>query len=474
MIIAENIVDFNSLEKEIYKKCCEAGREMIKSMLERLDDKLMQERDRTVYRHKGKRKTTLKTIMGEVEYERAIYAVKGEDGTKRHVFLLDELLGFEKIGFMSELLTEIITKASCEMPYRKAAETIGEMTGQTISHTGVWNVTQAAGQKVDEKERHAAKLAKVNKGVGREEAKLLFEEQDGIWLNLQGKDREKIGKSTEMKIAIAYTGAKKTGKDRYNLVGKVACANFENSSKFYDRKEGVIAETYNIDEIEMRILNGDGANWIKRSITDENVHYQLDTYHRNQAIMKYVGNPDARKLILKLLYSKQIDDLLDVIEAYSNSTEDPKEKENFITLLTYFKNNKDGLTSYKRRELDLPPSSEDDVIYRSCGAMESNVFSIIGRRMKRRRTNWSINGGNNLARLLTLKSTGKLSETLRNLVTCVLPVKYEEEIQTTFSAAQIPQFVGKGWNGFKQANISNSPQWVKNISAFKPLYDLNF
>jgi len=58
---------------------------------------------------------------------------------------------------------------------------------------------------------------------------LLFEEQDGIHIKLQGKDRKTHGSGKEMKVAIAYDGAKKTGKKRYELTNKVACANFANA-----------------------------------------------------------------------------------------------------------------------------------------------------------------------------------------------------------------------------------------------------
>jgi hypothetical protein len=370
---------------------------------------------------------------------------------------------------MSDLLAEKIAETSCELSYRKTAQTVSELTGQTISHTGAWNVVQAIGEKLDEKEQRAAVRAKNNEGIGQIETKLLFEEQDGVYLTLQGKDRKKLGKSAEMKIAIAYTGAKKTGKKRYNLVGKVACANFDGISKFYDRKEGVIAENYNVDEIEMRILNGDGANWIKRSLMDDTVHYQLDTFHRNKAVLQHVSGPDARKLIFKLIYSKQIDILFDVLEAYANSTEDEKERENYLQLLNYFKNNKDGLISYKRRGLNLPPAPEC-LEYRGCGAMESNVYTIISHRMKHRRANWSIQGGNNLAKLLTLKATGKLSEALSGLASIVLSERYAEKVQTVLTPAKIPQRIGKGYNGFAHAEIPASQQWMKDLFAMRPIF----
>jgi Uncharacterised protein family (UPF0236). len=83
MIVAENRIDFNSLEKEICRKCYELGRMALKAQLEKWDCELMVARDRTVYRHKGQKKTVIKTIMGEVEYQRAIYERTNEDGTKK-------------------------------------------------------------------------------------------------------------------------------------------------------------------------------------------------------------------------------------------------------------------------------------------------------------------------------------------------------------------------------------------------------
>ncbi len=55
-----------------------------------------------------------------------------------------------------------------------------------------------------------------------------------------------------------------------------------------------------------------------------------------------------RKEIFRLLYSKNIDDLLVYIEALSNSVEDEKEREKLITLHTYFTTNKDGLIDFLR------------------------------------------------------------------------------------------------------------------------------
>jgi len=470
MIVAEKAVDFKSLEQEIFKIVCGWGCELLKQALEHYDNVLMLERDRRVYRHKGQRKTAIKTVMGTMEYSRSVYQRKNEDGTKSCVFLLDELLGKERSGLMSGNLAELVTVAACESSYRSAARAVSEMTGQTISHQAVWGVVQELGERVDAQESRAARLAVANKGTGKLESPVLFEEQDGVWLPLQGKSRKQYGPKREMKLAIAYDGAKKTGKKRYELTNKVACANFESAGKFQKRKEGVIANTYNVDEIETRLLNVDGAEWIKGAAADENTHFQLDPFHRNKAIIMYVNNSDMRKEIFRLLYSKQIDLLLEYIEALSNSVEREEERQNLLALLTYFTNNKDGLVPCNRQGLNLPQPPEG-VEYGRMGCMESNVFTLVGNRMKGRRACWSIDGGNNLARLLCLKATQKLSDALQSLTSVVLPEKYAEEIRI-LTPAKVAKSVGKGYNGFSQAApcpATPEYKWLREIGSLHSL-----
>jgi len=442
---------------------------MMSSQLEDWDTELMESRDKIRYRHRGKDKNTIKTAIGEVEYYRVRYDIIDNGIKTGSVYLLDEAIGITGSGKFSELMSELIVTACCEGSYRDAAREVREMTGQTISQMSAWNVVQAVGKQINRQELHSARLAAKGKGIGMLEVPVLHEEQDGIWLKLQGKDRKRHGISKEMKLAIAYDGAKQTGKDRYELTNKTACAGFESIEKFFKRKEGMIAATYNVDEIEMRLLGGDGAKWIRRSEIDETVHYQLDTYHRNRAIMQYVSDVDARKNITKILYSKDIDFLLTVIQAYADSTMDEIEKNNYQQLHTYFTSNKDGLVPIHRRGLNIPEAPKGKV-YRRLGAMESNVFTIIGNRMKGRRACWSIKGGNNLARLLCLKHTNRLSGFMAHLSRCVIPEQYSEEISVKASATEFLKDVGKGYNGFKQTLIPSNQKWFKGIAVIKPIY----
>ena len=466
MSVTENTIDFNSLEKEIFKKCCESGCELLKTILEKYDDELSESRDKSAYRHKGPRKTTVKTIMGEVEYSRIIYKTTLEDGAKKYIYLLDEAMGINGSGFMSGLLSELIIKTACESTFRATSRVISETTGQTISHAAAWNVVQETGKRIDIQEENAACAAAGGKGKGTLETPILFEEMDGIWLSLQGKSREEFGKNREMKLSIAYDGAEEKGGKRYQLTNKAACAGFLPAGAFMRRKEGIIAGTCNTDEIKIRLLNGDGASWIKRGITDDTVHFQLDQYHINEAIRKYVKNKEMQKMITGYLYAKKIDDMLKCISLLADSVSDDDEEDNLLSLHDFFSNNKNGLIPCHRRGLPIPPPPEGKV-YRRMGAMESNVFTLVGNRMKGRRFSWSIDGGNNMARLLCLKAAGKLSDTLQSLTRVVLPEKYAEEVIAGLSAAKVAGSAGNGYDGYHKSSAPSTPEykWLRSMGA---------
>ena len=66
-IVNEKGLTFKDFEIKIFQEACRVCREYTKTFLESYDRKLMQERDKKAYRNKGGRKTTVKTLFGEVE-----------------------------------------------------------------------------------------------------------------------------------------------------------------------------------------------------------------------------------------------------------------------------------------------------------------------------------------------------------------------------------------------------------------------
>ena len=447
-MLYENGLTFKDFEEKTFKMICKFGQEYTRDFLERYDTYLMETRDKAAYRNKGKKKTTVKTVYGEVEYERRVYQVTREDGLSKFVFLLDEQLEISGVGLISINMAEQMVSNITEMSYRETAEKITEMTGQCISAMGVWNVIQALGEKVCEDEQKLVKAHKKGLVKGEKEAPVLFEETDGVYVKLQ---REK-NKKGEIKVGIAYDGWKETGKDRYALDGKVVVAGFSNSKEFQDYREATIAQTYNLDETDIRIMNADGAEWVK-NISEWDTVFQLDPFHKNKAIRENIPYPRFVNDIHIYLKEHNLDGMFEYLEIYKNSLTDEDEIEKADRLITYFKNNKEGLIPYNERNLKLP-ENEEGLKYRNMGTMENHVWSVIAKRMKHNHTSWSIKGGNNLAKILAKKCSGKLNEVALKLKMPRFEMSALKQIEKEMlTAAKVKSKTGKGYEYPVKGNL---------------------
>ena len=454
LMITEELLTFKELEEKIFKAVCQIAVLITIRILKIYDAHLMVHRDRTKYRHKGLRQTSIKTLFGEVTFKRVIYRTKDEDGNIRYVYLLDEALGLENVGLLSENYVEKLASGITTKSYRNCAKEISETTGQSISAMGVWNVVQALGEKVCEEEENLVKQHKAGHLPGKKIVPVIFEESDGVNLRLQGEDRKesKNGKA-EMKAAVAYAGWRDEGSGRYRLEGKVVFAGFEKSKDFHRKREAKIAQEYNTDEAVYRILNGDGASWIKK-VPDRDTVFQLDVFHRNEAVREKLAHKEAQEAIFEYLKQRDIAGMFEYLETYRNSLSEDDEINKVKELETYFRNNEDGLIPYQERGLDLP-ESPDGLLYRNLGTMEGNNWSILASRLKHNHRSWSKRGANNLSKILAKKSEGKLDEVTRWMETPVFEVPMvEEEIGGILSAAKSPEREGKGYEPAIRGSIA--------------------
>lgn len=444
-IIKEKGITFKELEKNIFDYICRFGQEMAKEVLETYDRYLMKNRDKAVYRHKGLRESTIKTLFGEVSYQRALYRTVREDGSVDHVFLLDETLQMDNVGLITRNLAEKLVQGITEMSYRECAEKVTEMTGQSISPMGVWNVIQALGEEVCQEEKELVKEHKEGHIQGEIEVPVLFEEADGVYLRLQGKDRKKTkdGKA-EMKVGIAYDGWKKAGKDRYLLQDKVVVAGFSKAKDFHDYREAAIAEKFNLTEVDVRILNADGASWIKK-VKDKSTCFQLDPFHRNKAIREKIHDKRAREAVDSYLEEKDLDGMFEYLEIYRDSLSEEAEIEEVRDLIRYFSNNREGLVPYQEQDIELPEHPKG-YEYRTMGTMENHVWSVIAKRMKRGHRTWSLAGGNHLAKILAKKCSGRLHEVTERLQRAIFEEEKIEEIkEEILMSGQVAKRIGKGY-----------------------------
>lgn len=461
-IVAEELVSFKELEKKIFNYVCELAREITQIMLESYDDELAQERNKKLYRDKGRRDTSIKTVYGEVTYSRRVYQTVNEEGQKVYVHLLDEAMHMDKIGLISTNLAEKIALTITESPYRVTADIINETCGQSISAQGVWNLIQQLGERIDEEENHAVKQMNADQATGTRIIPVLFEEMDGVWLHMQDEHHKKI-KKQEMKIFTMYEGwdAEKEKENRSTLVGKYMLAGMEDSTSFHEKREACIRQKYDADEIEQRILNGDGGSWIKEPYDPDTI-FQLDRYHIYQEILRKIKDKRAQQNIRKLFENEEIEEMLEYIEAYANSVENPDENDKKSKyareLLKYLSNNKHGLLPYDKQGKNIP-DPQKGLIYKHMGVQENQNCTVITMRMKHRRMRWSKSGANNLAKVLYRRENKELINTIDRYTDGLIFNMQMREVIETLSAAKTPKKEGKG-----------NP-YAETIKAHMPLLD---
>lgn len=370
-----------------------------------------------------------------------------ENGERAYVYLLDEAMQMDKIGLISTNLAEKLAMTVTESPYRVTAEIINSTCGQSISAGGVWNVIQRLGERISEEEEYAVKQMNADRAEGKKEIPVLFEEMDGVWLNMQDGHHKKM-KKQEMKVFTMYEGwdAESEKQNRSILVEKTMLAGMEKSREFHEKREACIRKKYDADEIGQRILNGDGGSWINEPY-DPDVIFQLDRYHVYQEILRKISDRKAQKEILELFDADKLDEMLEYIQIYAASVESPDEKDRksqkALELYKYLDNNREGLLPYDRRGIRIAEPPEG-MIYKGMGVQESQNCTVITLRMKHRRMRWSVNGANNLAKALYRKENKELIETIDRYTDGLVFTKQMQEIVETLSAAKAPKKDGKG------------------------------
>lgn len=207
MISNEN-AKFNMLEEKIYLGMCMKGLEILKEILEKVDEEILElYKGNPLFEVHDITETTVKTIMGDCKYKRRRwYEYKNCKGKKVRVgqrYFLDELLEIKFCGTYSKSFVDIIIEAftNCNS-YRETANVIEKITNETVSYSQVRNIVLELGKQLMEQEEEIIKANKEEKLIPEEqrEVPMLFGETDGMFVSLQGKDKEKV---IEKKIETA-------------------------------------------------------------------------------------------------------------------------------------------------------------------------------------------------------------------------------------------------------------------------------
>lgn len=460
-IVTEEEIKFNDLEKKIFKFVCNFGCLILKLILESYDKKIMKDRDKKKYRHKGLRKNTIKTIMGEVEYQRAMYEME-EKGIRKTVYLLDEKLHINVNGKVSEnLIEKVVEIVPITDAYRKAETVLTETTNARLSFEWIRKLTLDVGDKITTREKEERKLLNKRQLIaGLKQITALFEEADGLWINLQGKDRkkrlekqeEKCKKEnkeinprqkvkTELKLHVMYEGWKKDDK-RHTLVNKQCIAGIMKPKEIKELRDARVFEQYDEKNIKLRVTNGDGAKWTK-GITAKGGIYQKDEFHIMQEIVRDVPK-EYRNIIKELVKTKQYEKIQPAIGGLKYELGGECEAIKKLNKLQSYLSS--GLERYQ--DLAEIPEAPKGIEYRNMGTQESQIFSKLEKRFCSGRKGFSEHGANALAKVCVLSEKFSLEdiETPIPIDTSVEDwikeieenVKKNKKLKDSFLAAETP------------------------------------
>ena len=270
--------------------------------------------------------------------------------------------------------------------------------------------------------KEKSRMTKEQLIAGMKEITALFEEADGIWINLQGKDRkERLEKNkkkaekenkefnpkmkikTELKLHVMYEGWKKDD-PRHGLVNKQYIAGIMKPKEIAALRDARVHQKYDESKIKLRVVNGDGAKWTK-GITSKDGIYQKDQFHIMQEIVRDVPK-EYRNIMSELVKIKQFNKIPTVINELKYELGGEYDAVNRLNKLQSYLSN--DLARYQ--DLVEVPEAPKGIEYRNMGTQESQIFSKLKKRFCSGRKAFSIHGANALSKICVLSEKIKMDD----------------------------------------------------------------
>ena len=83
---------------------------------------------------------------------------------------------------------------------------------------------------------------------------------------------------------------------------------FMSSKEKKQRRDAKLFQKYDVDKIQLRILNGDGAKWINKLATEDTIR-QKDNFHIHQEIIRDIPEEENRRIVEKLIAERRYDEV---------------------------------------------------------------------------------------------------------------------------------------------------------------------
>lgn len=137
------------------------------------------------------------------------------------------------------------------------------------------------------------------------------------------------------------------------------------------------------------------------------------------------------------------------IETYMNSIDDgehKKEVKAVSDLYRYLSNNIDGLPRWQEqlKALGIELQAPEGQIYKNMGVQENQNCSLITNRMKGRKMRWSVDGADNLAKIIYTRENGDLERIIEKYDGEILIADNFMKKLDVLSADKVQKKIGSG------------------------------
>ncbi|MEW8978058.1 MAG: ISLre2 family transposase [Symbiobacterium sp.] len=404
--VTDLVTSFKDLVQWLLVKLAEDLCRQVESVLEEIESQYKRDESLKGWESIGQRERTLVSLFGmEIRFRRRGYRRRQPDGKWAYRYPLDEMLGLLPEERFCPLVQELAVDLATKMSFREAASCLQERFGIPVSHQEIHRWLQEAGQDRDREFREEVQAVfergQVLEGEGRG-ADAVVIEADGIFLPLQ-REQQKV---MELKRGVMHEGweAESPSGTRHRLVNKAAWAGLLPTEEFWERGQIRFAQRYDSEKVGRVVVNGDGAEWIKRAkqyFADAELY--LDRFHRNRAIREALGfSPELVRRALKAVGQQDLKALQQVLSEGLATAPGEEEARRVRELRRYLKANWAGLLDWRSGPQPVPEGA------RGLGASEAEINHVLAVRMTKRGMSWRATGAHHMAPLRCLHAEGHL------------------------------------------------------------------
>jgi hypothetical protein len=382
------------LDESIYQGMRSAGKTLYEELLEAIDDGIRSAVPET-WENTGREKRQATTCLGTVRFKRRVF--QDETGKPRKV--LDEIVGFDKYSRYSLSVLQKGCYLASELAYREAADVLGWLIGDHISHSAIGRMVRQVGQSYQsEEEAQREKVFENGKEIepGGIPARVLYGESDGVWISLQREAKRK----TEVRVGILYTGKKTIGIGRKALENKVPVTKIvKNSQEWQETMLKTAYTHFDLSNTKQMMVGGDGNRWVRQSFDMLGLptEFVLDRYHLYREARRAFGFTRQTESWIKKICQEGPEVVMpEMLQELSQAS--PKAAKRMREFLQYLINNRDGLL-----DPDCRPHLKTKVS--NLGAIEGNVDKLVVRRLKGRGRSWRLEGAKAMLAVCRHKKT---------------------------------------------------------------------